>query len=127
MLNDKVNNSIESYLAYDDLLIALNDLYDECQVVGKKYKLLKKKHASIVSEFDKLRNEHDDSMLASCTKFDEIDSLKKENALLQKMLENFKIERKEKRKKEKQKKIGRNRKQEQHQNLTIRSGTTYNR
>lgn len=87
-LNDELSDSIKSHLVYDDLLIAFNDLYDECKLVSKKYKLLKKEHASLVIEFDKLKNEHDDSILASCTKCDEIDSLKKENALLQEILEN---------------------------------------
>ena len=38
-LNDEVSDSIKSHLAYDDLLIAFNDLYDKCKLVDKKYKL----------------------------------------------------------------------------------------
>ena len=47
-LNDEVSDSIKSYLAYDDLLIIFNDLYDECKLLGKKYKLLKNEHASLL-------------------------------------------------------------------------------
>lgn len=71
------------------LLITFNNLYDEYKLAGIKYKLLKKEHTYIVNEFDELKNEHDDSMLASQTKSDEIDSLKKENVLLQEILKNI--------------------------------------
>ena len=80
---NEVCYSNESSLSYDELFNAFNDLFDDFKLVSKKYKLLKKEHASLVSKFDKLKNEHDDSMLASCTKYDEIDSLKKENIVLQ--------------------------------------------
>ena len=70
------------YLPYDELLNAFHDLFDECKLVDKKYKLLKKEHASLASEFDKLRNKHDDSMLAPCTKCKKIYSFKKDNIFL---------------------------------------------
>ena len=39
-LNDEISDSNESYLPYDELLKAFHDLFDECKLVGKKYKLL---------------------------------------------------------------------------------------
>ena len=90
MLNDEVSDSIESYLAYDDLLITFNDLFDECKLVRQKYKMLKKEHASLASDFDRLKFEHNDS-LAPYIKCDELEMLKKKNLQLHEILEKFEI------------------------------------
>ena len=43
--------------------------------------MLKNEHASLVNDFDRLKIEHNDS-LASCTKCDGFETLRKENLLL---------------------------------------------
>ena len=52
--------------------------------------MLKKEHASLVSDFDRLKIEHNDS-LASCTKCDQLEMLRKENLLLKETLEKFEV------------------------------------
>ena len=41
-LDDKVNDSTEMSLHYNELFDAFNDLYDKFKLVGKNYKLLKR-------------------------------------------------------------------------------------
>ena len=80
---DEVSNSTKAHLSFDELLSTFHDLFDECKLVNKKYKLLKKEHASLVNDFDRLKIKHDDS-LAPCTKCDELETFKKENLQLMK-------------------------------------------
>ena len=68
-LGDEISKSIEAHLSFNELLNDFHDLFNEYKLVSKKYKLLKKEHAPLVSDFDRLKIEHDDS-LAPCTKCD---------------------------------------------------------
>ena len=52
--------------------------------------MLKKEHTTLVSDFDRLKVEHNDS-LAPCTKCDELEILQKENLLLKETLEKFEV------------------------------------
>lgn len=61
-IRDEVSSSLNANLSFDELLSAFHNLFDECKLVSKKYKLLKKEHTSLVSDFDKLKIEHDDRL-----------------------------------------------------------------
>ena len=80
-LGDEVSNSIEAHLSFDELLNAFHDLFDEYKLVSRKYKLLKKEHASLVSEFNRLNIMHENEISSPCIKCEELEMLKKENLL----------------------------------------------
>ena len=44
-IGDEVSNSLDASLSFDELLYAFHDLFDECKLVSKTYKLLKKEYA----------------------------------------------------------------------------------
>ena len=87
---DEVSSSLDANLSFDELLSTFHDLFDKCKLVSKKYKLLKKEHAYLVSDFDKLKIEHDDN-LAPCTKCNQLEILRNENLLLKETLEKFEV------------------------------------
>ena len=41
-IGEKVINLIDADLSFDELLNAFHDLFDECKIISRKYKLLKK-------------------------------------------------------------------------------------
>ena len=43
IIGDEVSSSLDANLSFDELLSAFHDLFDECKLVSKKYKLLKKR------------------------------------------------------------------------------------
>ena len=57
--------------------------------MSKKFTCLKKEHALLNTEFEKLK--HDSPLLPPCTKCENLEALKKENLLLKETLEKFKI------------------------------------
>ena len=83
-------NLIYADLSFDKLLNVFHDLFDECKIISRKYKLLKNKHDSLVSNFDKLKTEYHDS-LAPCIKCHDLESLQKENLLLKDTLKKFEV------------------------------------
>ena len=89
-IGDEVSNSIDANLSFDELLSTFHDLFNECKLIIKKYKLLKKEHASLVSDLDRLKVKHN-SCLTPCTKCDELEILKKENLLLKETSEKFEV------------------------------------
>jgi len=90
IIGDEVTSSIDANLSLDKLLNAFHDLFDECKIISKKYKLLKKEQDSLISDFDKLKIKHNDS-LAPCTKYHEVETLRKENLLLKDTLKKFEV------------------------------------
>ena len=78
---EEVTNLLDADLSFDELLNAFHDLFDECKVINRKYKLLKRVHDNLTCEFDKLKVEHHDS-LNSCIKCHDLETLQKENLLL---------------------------------------------
>ena len=89
-IRDEVTSLLDANLTFDELLSAFHELFDECRILSKKYNSLKKEHASPISNFDRLKVEHNDS-LASHTKCDELELLQKKNLLLKKTLEKFEV------------------------------------
>ena len=73
-IGEGVSNLIDVYLSFDKLLNAFYDLFDEWKIISRKYKLLKKEHDTLVSNFDKLKIKHNDS-LAPCTKCHDLEIL----------------------------------------------------
>ncbi|CAL9149786.1 unnamed protein product [Musa hybrid cultivar] len=59
-IGEEVTNLIDAGLSFDELLNIFHDLFDECKTISRKYKLLKNKHDSLVSNFDKLKTEYHD-------------------------------------------------------------------
>ena len=80
-IGEEVTSSIDANLSFDELLNVFHDLFDECKSISKKYKLLKKEHDSLVSDYNRLNVKHNDS-LAPCTKCHEVKTFRKENLLL---------------------------------------------
>ena len=89
-IGEEVSSSIDANLLYDELLNAFHNLFDECKITSRKYKLLKKEHDSLISNFDKLKTEYHNS-LARCTKCHDLEILQKENLLLKDTLKKFEI------------------------------------
>ena len=89
-IREEVTNLIDADLSFDELLNAFHDLFDECKIISRKYKLLKNKHDSLVRNFDKLKTEYHDS-LAQCEKCHDLETLQKENLLLKDTLMKFEV------------------------------------
>ena len=66
-IGEEVTNLIDANLSFDELLNTFYDLFDECKIISRKYKLLKREHDSLTCNFDKLKTEYHDS-LSSCIK-----------------------------------------------------------
>ena len=47
-IGEEVTNLIDADLSFDELLNAFHDLFDECKIISRKYKLLNKEHDSLV-------------------------------------------------------------------------------
>ena len=75
-IGDEVTNLIGADLSFDELLNAFHDLFDECKIISRKYKLLKKEHDIFVSNFDKLKIKHNDS-LVPCMKCYDLETLQR--------------------------------------------------
>ena len=89
-IGEEVTNLLDADLSFDELLNAFHDLFDECKIINRKYKLLKKEHDSFTCNFDKLKTEYHDS-LAPCIKCHDLESLQKENLLLKDTLKKFEV------------------------------------
>ena len=88
-IGDEVSSSLNATLSFDELLSAFHELFDECSTLSKMYSSLKKKHAILNIEFEKLK--HDNPSLPPCTRYEHLKALKKENLLLKKTLKKFKV------------------------------------
>ena len=80
-IGEEVTNFIDADLSFDKLLNAFHDLFDECKIISRKYKLLKKEHDSLICNFDKLNAEHHDS-LNSCIKCHDLETSKRKTCYL---------------------------------------------
>ena len=49
-IGEEVTNLIDADLSFDELLNAFHDLFDECKIINRKYKLLKKEHDSLTCD-----------------------------------------------------------------------------
>ena len=89
-IGEEVTNLIDADLSFDELLNAFHDLFDECKIISRKYKLLKKEHDGLTCNFDKLKAEYHDS-LGSCIKCHDLETFQKENLLLKDTLKKFEV------------------------------------
>ena len=89
-IGEEVTNLLDADLSFDELLNAFHDLFDECKIINRKYKLLKKEHDSLTCDFDKLKTKYHDS-LNSCIKCHDLETLQKENLLLKDTLKKFEV------------------------------------
>ena len=89
-IGEEVMNLIDADLSFDELLNAFHDLFDECKIISRKYKLLKKEHDSLTCDFDKLKTEYHDS-LAPCAKCHNLETLQNENLELKDTLKKFEV------------------------------------
>ena len=64
------------------------------KILVKIYNLRKRDYVSLTNEFDASKNNYDNYMSISYTKYKVLESLKKKNMLLQQTLENFKTKNK---------------------------------
>ena len=76
-------------LSFNELLSAFHDLFDECRILSKKFNCLKKEHAILNNEFEKLK--YNNPSLPLCTKCEHLEALEKENMLLKETLKKFKV------------------------------------
>ncbi|CAL9120996.1 unnamed protein product [Musa textilis] len=76
-------------LNFDELSNVFHELFDECRVISRKFNLLKKEHALLVSKFDSLKL--NTLSFSPCSKCEHLETLKKENLLLKETLDKFKV------------------------------------
>ena len=74
-IGDEVSSSLDVNLSFDELLSAFHELFDECRSLSKKYNSLKKDHAILNVEFEKLK--HNNPSLSPWTKCEHLEALKK--------------------------------------------------